>query len=189
MKFFPLLLVPFILLGAGCAASTTTSLPADVTAVETLTPETTSTISYVMSNDFLMFSAPSDWSIAQYDGGSASTIEIESPLGESVTIAVEIAETFEGESIDYQDWLEENFDFSNTSSTINVGGYTFDFHEIVTEGQESQQVLTSEIQGVDRRYFVDILLSLDAQREQQAVLDSVEFNPSIEARSTAQVIR
>lgn len=136
-----------------------------------------------------MFSAPSDWSVVQRDGGDGSAIVIESPLGVSVVISVEIAETFEGESIAYQDWLASDFDFLDAGSTTDVGGYTFDVHAVVAEGQDTQRVLTSEIQGEDRRYFVDIWIPLDEKTEEQIILDSLEFNPSLEARSAAQVIR
>ena len=188
MKFLSLILSPLILLGAGCAITTPSSV-VDVTAVETSTPTPILTTSYVMSSDLLMFSAPSDWSVVQRDGAGGSAIEIESPLGVLMVISVEIAETFEGTTIAYQDWLASDFDFSDAGSTTIVGGYRFDVHEVVTDDQNGRWVLTSEIQGEDRRYFVDIWLPLDAQTSQQVILDSLKFNPNVEERSTAQVIR
>ncbi len=116
-------------------------------------------------------------------------IEIGSSTDVSMTISVEIAETFEGEPIAYQDWLAKDARFSKATSTTDVGGYTFDVHDVVTQEQGSRQVLTSEIQGEDSLYIVSIWLPVSVQTQQEAILKSLVFNPSIEDRSTAEVLR
>lgn len=84
-------------------------------------------------------------------------------------------------------------DFSDAGSTTQINGYTFDVHEIVSEGQESRRIFTAEIQGEDRKRFVKITLPITlpivSGDEFQAVVDSLAFNPSVETRATAQVIR
>lgn len=189
MKRFLLLLMPFVLLGVGCASSPTVSSTVDIPMAETMAETSAPTTLYLMSNNLLIFSAPSDWRVVQRDGGGVSVIEVESTLGAQMVISVEIAETFDGEPIVYQDWLAEDFDFSDAGSTTQINGNTFDVHEIVSEGQESRRIFTAEIQGEDRKYFVEITLPIVSGGELQSVIDSFVFNPSAETRATAQVIR
>lgn len=186
MKFLLLSLSALLLVGAGCSQSISTSYSDDPSQIEVVEEESTQTF-YVMSNNFLLFSAPSDWSVVQRDAGNASSIQIEAPTG-ILVISIQRAETFEGDVIIYKDWLAENFEGVPVSTTI-VAGYSFDVFEVSTSDDEKRRVLTAEIPRQEIDYFVKMTLPVDADPDLSAVLDSLVFNPNEKARADAQIIR
>lgn len=186
MKFLFLSLSALLLVGAGCAQSISTSYSSDPSQIEAVEEESAQT-AYVMSNNFLLFSAPSDWSVVQRDAGNASSIQIDAPTG-ILVISIQRAQTFEGDALVYESWLSENFDVAPTSTTT-VAEYSFDVFEVSTSDDEKRRVLTAEISSQDTDSFVKITLPMDADPDLSAVVDSFVFNPSEEAREDAQIMR
>ena len=148
------------------------------------------TSAYAMSKSQLMLAIPSDWTIYQQDGGSASVIVIES-LDEQtwMYVGVERAQTFEGEKIVYADWLSGKVGLSASGVTALVDGYTFDVNEITTQAGETNSVLTGEIEGEEVNHFITITMPQLSSPSYQAIVDSIIFNPSEEELSVTQIIR
>lgn len=147
------------------------------------------TTAYVTSGAQLMLRAPSDWTISQQDGGSASVIVMESTSGQEwAYVAFERARTFEGETISYADWLSGKTGLV-LSGIETVGGRVFDSYTLTTESGEARTVLTGEVPGAEVNLFVTITTPEVASATSEAIVSSIVFNPSEAESAGAQVIR
>lgn len=128
------------------------------------------------SKNWLLFSAPDDWKVEQSDFGGGSVITITKDDGQEASIFTALNRSFEGELINFSDWMEDVAGRNGLRTTCQSA--TIDSLPALCR-QDEQDV---------KHYFVETPTQYFVISQLEPVHSSINFFPDETATAQAELI-